>query len=165
MTTSEVSWTTMDTPVGKTAVAWREEGLVAIRFGAAPSPGWRHLPRADNEALRQLRAYFAGELRAFDVPLAVQGTPFQHSVWGAVSAIPFGETRSYAEIAAAVGRPRAVRAVGAANGRNDVPIVIPCHRVIASDGSLHGYAGGLAIKAALLAFEREGVWPASLGLC
>lgn len=164
MTMTDVCYTTMDTPVGKTVVAWREEAVVAIRFGAAGTGAWRHVERGDHEAVRQLRAYFAGELRAFDLPVASMGTPFQRAVWEAVSSIPYGETRSYAGIATAVGRPRAVRAVGAANGRNDVPIVIPCHRVIASDGSLHGYAGGVAIKAALLAFEREGVWPASLGL-
>lgn len=162
-----VSYTFIETPVGRTMIAWCDEGLVAIRFGdvlprRAVPDGWCRVDGVATNATRALDGYFAGDVRQFDLPVVVSGTPFQRAVWAAVSKVPYGETRSYAQIAAALGRPRAVRAVGAANGRNDLPIVIPCHRVIASDGSLHGYAGGIAIKAALLAFEREGVWPASL---
>ena len=105
------------------------------------------------EASSQLRAYFAGERQCFDLPLAAAGTEFQQEVWSALAAIPFGETRSYAEIAGQLGRPSASRAVGAANGRNPLSIVVPCHRVVGADGSLTGYAGGLAAKRWLLAHE------------
>ena len=101
----------------------------------------------------QLAEYFCGERRRFDLPLAPRGTDFQREVWRALGEIPYGETRSYAEIARAIGRPRAVRAVGAANGRNPLPIVVPCHRVIGSDGSLTGFAGGLNAKIYLLELE------------
>jgi methylated-DNA-[protein]-cysteine S-methyltransferase len=105
------------------------------------------------EAARQLRAYFAGELREFQLPLDMQGTAFQKRVWLQVAAIPYGETRSYLQIAQALGSPRAVRAVGAANGANPVPIVVPCHRVIGANGNLVGYGGGLALKQRLLELE------------
>ncbi len=105
-------------------------------------------------ALTQLTAYFAGMLRAFDLPLDPRGTPFQRRVWDAVAAVPYGETRSYGEIARAIGQPLAVRAVGAANGANPLALIIPCHRIIGSDGKLHGYGGGLDTKRQLLALER-----------
>jgi methylated-DNA-[protein]-cysteine S-methyltransferase len=105
------------------------------------------------EAERQIAAYFKGELTRFDLPLDFRGTDFQKSVWAALLTIPFGETRSYAEIARAVGRPTAFRAVGAANGRNPISIVAPCHRVIGTDGALTGFAGGLEAKALLLGIE------------
>jgi methylated-DNA-[protein]-cysteine S-methyltransferase len=105
------------------------------------------------EACRQLSEYFDGKRTAFDLPLRPAGTPFQQAVWVALRAIPAGETRSYADIARAVGRPSAVRAVGAANGANPIAIVVPCHRVIGSSGALTGYAGGLPTKKWLLAFE------------
>jgi methylated-DNA-[protein]-cysteine S-methyltransferase len=105
------------------------------------------------EAIRQLRAYFAGELRRFDLALDMQGTEFQLRVWRELEAIPFGETRSYSQIAVAVGAPRAVRAVGAANGANPIPIVVPCHRVIGAGGTLVGYGGGLPLKKRLLELE------------
>ena len=105
------------------------------------------------EAADQLRAYFAGELREFDVPLAPRGTAFQREVWAAVSAIPFGSTATYSEIAAAVGRPSACRAVGAANGRNPLPVIVPCHRVVGAAGGLTGYGGGLDRKRLLLDLE------------
>ncbi len=106
---------------------------------------------------RQLAEYFRGARHRFELPLAPRGTDFQQMVWRALAAIPYGQTRSYGEIARAIGRPRAVRAVGAANGRNPLPIVVPCHRVIGSDGSLTGFAGGLAAKTCLL--ELEGALP------
>ncbi|MBI5433028.1 MAG: methylated-DNA--[protein]-cysteine S-methyltransferase [Planctomycetes bacterium] len=109
----------------------------------------------------ELAAYFAGERERFELELSPRGTPFQHMVWQALRAIPFGETRSYAELARAIGRPKAVRAVGAANGANPWAIVVPCHRVIGADGSLTGYAGGLERKRALLELERA-VRPASV---
>ena len=106
------------------------------------------------EAADQLRAYFAGELREFELPLAPRGTEFQRRVWTAVSAVPYGETATYAEIAAAVGRPTACRAVGAANGRNPLPVIVPCHRIIGAAGALTGYGGGLDRKRSLLDLER-----------
>jgi methylated-DNA-[protein]-cysteine S-methyltransferase len=105
------------------------------------------------EAARQLRAYFAGELREFDLPLDLHGTDFQRRVWRELQRIPYGETRSYSQIAAAIGAPQAVRAVGAANGANPIPIVVPCHRVIGAGGKLVGYGGGLPLKQRLLALE------------
>ena len=101
----------------------------------------------------QLREYFAGKRDRFDLPLAAQGTEFQRQVWSALAAIPYGQLRSYRDIAEAIDKPRAVRAVGAANGRNPLPIVVPCHRVIGSDGSLTGFAGGLEAKTRLLELE------------
>jgi methylated-DNA-[protein]-cysteine S-methyltransferase len=108
-------------------------------------------------AEEQMRAYFAGRLRHFELPLDPQGTEFQLSVWRELETIPFGEIRSYSQIAVAIGRPKAVRAVGAANGANPLPIVVPCHRVIGSSGKLVGYGGGLPLKHRLL--ELEGCSP------
>jgi methylated-DNA-[protein]-cysteine S-methyltransferase len=106
------------------------------------------------EALEQLRAWFDGARRDFDLPLAPRGTPFQLAAWEAVAAIPWGVTCSYADIARRIGKPAAVRAVGAANGANPLPLIIPCHRVIGANGSLTGYGGGLPLKQQLLAWER-----------
>jgi methylated-DNA-[protein]-cysteine S-methyltransferase len=114
------------------------------------------------EAQRQLAQYLAGERRAFDLPLAPRGTEFERRVWQALVAIPYGETRSYAEVAATIGRPSACRAVGRANGSNPIAVIIPCHRVIGSDGSLTGYGGGLALKRFLLDLENgNGASPAT----
>ena len=121
---------------------WRR--LQCCRTGTHPVAG---------EAVRQLRAYFAGKLRRFDLPLDMQGTEFQLRVWRELEAIPFGETRSYSQIATAIGAPRAMRAVGAANGANPIPIVVPCHRVIGAAGTLVGYGGGLPLKKRLLELE------------
>jgi methylated-DNA-[protein]-cysteine S-methyltransferase len=107
------------------------------------------------EAMRQLEAYFAGELVEFDLPLAMTGTEFQKCVWRALVDIPYGATRSYGELARGIGKPAAVRAVGAANGRNPIAIVVPCHRVIGSNGKLVGYGGGLPMKQMLLELERQ----------
>lgn len=111
-----------------------------------------------NQAANELRSYFAGVLRVFSVPLDMQGTDFQLSVWRQLVKIPYGETRSYAQVAEAIGRPKAVRAVGAANGSNPVAIVVPCHRVIGSSGKLTGYGGGLPLKQRLLELERGGLF-------
>ena len=105
--------------------------------------------------MAQLREYFEGTRQVFDVPLALSGTPFQLKVWAALTDIPYGETITYGELAQRIGQPDAVRAVGAANGKNPVPIIVPCHRVIGSNGKLTGYGGGLPIKAALLDLERR----------
>jgi methylated-DNA-[protein]-cysteine S-methyltransferase len=125
--------------------------------------GGERIDAADNPVLRQaadqLGAYFAGTLRRFDLPLDLRGTSFQKRVWSELLRIPFGETRSYGELARVVGNPNASRAVGAANGRNPVAIVVPCHRVIGSDGGLVGFGGGLHYKRRLLDLEREAVTP------
>jgi len=110
------------------------------------------------EAVRQLHAYFSGALRNFDLPLDMQGTDFQKRVWNRLVAIPYGQTRSYAEIAREIAAPAAVRAVGAANGANPIAIVVPCHRVIGSSGRLVGYGGGLPLKRRLLELERGGLF-------
>ena len=107
------------------------------------------------ETIRQLEAYFAGELESFTLPLAPHGTPFQMEVWRRLCDIPYGQTISYGEMARRIGNPKASRAVGLANGSNPIPIVIPCHRVIGSNGKLTGYGGGLPIKEKLLALERH----------
>ncbi len=116
---------------------------------------WRPDDTVFGEVKSQLSAYFAGELQDFDLPLAPQGTAFQMSVWKALTTIPYGGTRSYGEIAAQVGNPKASRAVGAANGQNPIPIIIPCHRVIGSTGKLTGFGGGLPTKVALLNLEQR----------
>lgn len=152
---------TMPSPVGTLTLVARDEGLVAILW-ENDRPGRVKLgPCVDAqghpvlvETERQLAAYFAGDLKAFSVPLAFEGTEFQKSVWQALLSIPYGETRSYAEIARQVGRPTAFRAVGAANGRNPISIIAPCHRVVGSGGDLTGFAGGLAAKEYLLRHER-----------
>jgi methylated-DNA-[protein]-cysteine S-methyltransferase len=110
-----------------------------------------------HETLGQLRAYFARDLRVFDVPLEIVGTDFQKRVWSVLRAIPYGETRSYSQVAGQIGAPRAVRAVGAANGRNPIPIIVPCHRVIGASGSLVGFGGGLEWKRFLLELEASNV--------
>ncbi|PAT43018.1 methylated-DNA--[protein]-cysteine S-methyltransferase [Vandammella animalimorsus] len=149
----------IDSPVGRLLIAASDEGLHAIEF-----PQGRHPPKRDarwrqgahpllTEAARQLGEYFAGQRRAFDLPLAPQGTDFQQRVWQALRAIPYGQTRSYAQLAAAIGQPKAMRAVGAANGRNPLSIVVPCHRVIGANGSLVGFGGGLPVKTFLLRLE------------
>lgn len=160
----DVRYTRLTTPVGPILVADADEGLVAIHFenGRRPvlargrrrvDPSWRLVDPTAIGAAVQLTEYFAGTRRAFAVRLAPQGTAFQRRVWAAVAAIPYGKTRSYGAIATEIGAPSAVRAVGAANGQNPWPIVVPCHRVIGSDGSLTGFGGGLPTKRALLEFE------------
>jgi methylated-DNA-[protein]-cysteine S-methyltransferase len=144
---------TIDSPLGELLLAGDGRALSAVHMHGSPDPGWRRDPGALREPAEQLRAYFAGELREFDLPLAPHGTPFQRQVWDALREIPYGSTMSYAGLAAAVGRPDAARAVGAANGRNPIAIVIPCHRVIGASGALTGYGGGLGRKRLLLDLE------------
>jgi methylated-DNA-[protein]-cysteine S-methyltransferase len=144
---------TMDTPIGELLLAGDGHALTAVHMDGTPGAGWRRDPEALRDAAAQLRSYFAGELRYFDLPLAPPGTPFQRDVWAALREIPYGETISYAELAAAVGRPGSARAVGAANGRNPIAVVIPCHRVIGASGALTGYGGGLERKRLLLDLE------------
>ena len=154
-------FTYVDTPVGMLMLAGCDDhGLRYISFqcgtGArGPEPHWEQSAKPFRDAVRQLREYFMGRRTTFDLALHPKGTPFQRDVWKALLTIPYGETRSYGDIARQVGRPKAVRAVGLANGRNPLPIVVPCHRVIGSSGALVGYGGGLKVKQALLDRERE----------
>lgn len=142
---------TIVSPIGALTLTEEAGQITGLRFGGAP--GANDVSPLLDEAEAQLQAYFAGVCTTFDLPLAPKGTPFQRAVWDTLRAIPFGETRTYAQIAAAVGNPKACRAVGMANNRNPIAILIPCHRVIGANGSLTGYAGGLAVKKALLALE------------
>jgi methylated-DNA-[protein]-cysteine S-methyltransferase len=144
---------TIDSPLGELLIASDGHSLTAVHMNGTPGPGWRRDPVPLREGADQLHAYFAGELREFDLPLAAAGTPFQREVWEALRRIPYGETIGYGELAAAVGRPHAARAVGAANGRNPIAVVVPCHRVIGASGALTGYGGGLARKRLLLDLE------------
>ena len=148
-----------DSPFGPLTLVERDGALAGLYMDAQ-----RHLPGSERfgerddsvlpELQEQLRAYFAGELRRFDVRLATSGTPFQERVWAALREVPYGTTCSYGDLAREVGQPTAFRAVGAANGRNPIGIVVPCHRVVGAKGSLSGYAGGVERKRALLALER-----------
>jgi methylated-DNA-[protein]-cysteine S-methyltransferase len=146
-------------PIGPLTLTAEDGALIAIDFGApagyadgAAAPAAPVNPVLA-EAAQQLAAYFAGERHEFDLPLRPTGTPFQLTVWEALRRIPYGETVTYGELAAAIGRPAAARAIGSANHRNPLAIVVPCHRVIGADGTLTGYAGGLSAKAALLSLE------------
>lgn len=153
---------TMISPVGDLTLVASDIGLAAVlwaddkpnRVGLGPSTAVADHPVL-LEAERQLSEYFAGTRTSFCLDLDFAGTPFQRKVWDALLAIPFGETRSFGQIAAAIGHPRAVRAVGAANGRNPISIIAPCHRVIGASGKLTGFAGGLEVKGFLLKLERE----------
>ena len=153
----------VETPLGRLRVTAVRDGLTGIGFDGdryAPplDPAWVHDPAhpAVHRAATQLTAYFALERRVFDLPLAPAGTAFQRDVWGAIYTVPAGDTISYAELARRSGHPGSARAVGAATGRNPLAIVVPCHRIVGSDGSLTGYAGGLERKRALLELEQKG---------
>ncbi len=157
---------TMPSPLGPLHLGATDEGLFAMLFASQvtrdDAPGAlvievadRHEHAVVEHAARELDAYFAGTLTTFTVPLAPRGTPFQRAVWAALVAIPFGERRAYRDIASAIGRAGADRAVGAANGQNRVGIIIPCHRVVGADGALTGYAAGLDTKRWLLAHEAR----------
>ena len=158
---NKVYYTQIESPIGPLLLAGDEAGLQQVNFVNGrrqqnnPSPEWIEDPTRLREAARQLRAYFGGELENFDLPLAMQGTPFQLNVWKNLCDIPYGETISYGELACRVGNPKAFRAVGLANGSNPVAIIVPCHRVIGSNGKLTGYGGGLPVKEKLLALERR----------
>jgi methylated-DNA-[protein]-cysteine S-methyltransferase len=153
-------YTQMESPVGPLLLAGDADSLRFVSFGSSER---RVKPRADwtedrapfSEVMRQLRAYFEGKLEEFDVPLTLEGTEFQRRVWASLLTIPYGETISYAELAQRIGNPKAVRAAGLANGSNPIPIIIPCHRVIGSNGSLTGFGGGLDTKKKLLALESK----------
>ena len=147
-------WREMDSPLGRLSIGSDGTAVTALRFGAAGGPEEAH-PLLER-CIRELEEYFQGERRNFTLPLAPGGTPFQQTVWSALLTIPYGEVRSYGQIAAQIGNPKAARAVGMANHNNPIPILIPCHRVIGAGGTLVGYAGGLEIKRQLLALEGIG---------
>ena len=169
MTDEMIVWAASKSRVGTIRVAATSRGVCKITLGletAADFFGWleryvAHAPRRPERsgivelALDQIIEYLGGQRREFDLPLDLRGTEFQRRVWSAVAGIPYGETRTYTDIARAIGKPKAVRAVGAANGANPLPLVVPCHRVLGSDGSLTGYGGGLDVKQKLLEMEGE----------
>jgi methylated-DNA-[protein]-cysteine S-methyltransferase len=155
-----IAYTEMASPIGTLRLVGGERGLREILMGAEPDDGhidssWVRDAGPLREAVGQLEAYFAGTRSTFELPLDASGSAFQHRVWQALEAIPYGETTSYGELAVQIGQPRAIRAVGRANATNPLPIVVPCHRVIGRSGSLTGYGGGLDRKRWLLAHEAE----------
>jgi methylated-DNA-[protein]-cysteine S-methyltransferase len=156
-----LAYKTIESPIGKLKLIARDKALVAILWENDNPRRVRLCDMvADDQhpvllmAERQLGEYFAGTRKTFSVPLDMRGTRFQKDVWESLLAIPFGETRSYSQLAKQLGNPRATRAVGAANGRNPISIIVPCHRVIGSSGKLTGFAGGLEAKAQLLSLEK-----------
>jgi methylated-DNA-[protein]-cysteine S-methyltransferase len=156
------SYKTMKTPVGELKLVASDRGLAAVLWENDDPKRVRLAPLVEDknhpvllDTERQLADYFAGKLKKFALKFDPVGTTFQREVWNALSTIPFGETRSYSQIAQQVGRPKAVRAVGAANGKNPISIIVPCHRVIGSNGKLTGFAGGLEAKELLLKHETE----------
>jgi methylated-DNA-[protein]-cysteine S-methyltransferase len=153
-------YTTIDSPIGELLLLGQGGALHGLYMQEAPKPmalerGWREDRGAFGDVRRQLGEYFAGDRTAFDVPLAAAGTPFQRAVWRGLRDIPYGETISYGELARRIGRPTAVRAVGLANGRNPISVIVPCHRVIGADGTLTGYGGGIERKRLLLELETR----------
>jgi len=150
----------MKSPAGNLLVAGNSKGLHLIRFPkggdpAMPEPDWVENKKPLKKVLRQLEAYFAGKLKAFSLDICLNVTPFQKKVLTALCRVPYGETISYGQLAKNIGNPKASRAVGQANARNPIPIVIPCHRVIGSSGKLTGFGGGVAVKQTLLDLEQQ----------
>jgi len=157
---SRVSYTTMKSPIGPLMLAGDEGGLRLVHFAtgrrpASPRREWIEDRTPFKEVIRQLESYFLGKLQDFDLPLVLDGTEFQLLVWRNLQKIPYGETVSYGQLARRIGSPDAARAVGLANGSNPIPIIIPCHRVIGSNGHLTGFGGGLPVKKKLLALESR----------
>ena len=157
---TQVYYDQIPSPIGPLFLVADAEGLREVRFELdrrphTPLDGWEHAPHKLAEVRRQLDEYFAGERLIFDLPLKPQGTAFQQSVWQALTTIAYAKTTSYGQISRQIQRPKASRAVGAANGRNPIPIIIPCHRVIGSNGTLTGFGGGLAAKQWLLEHEER----------
>lgn len=157
--TTEKTCRIVDSPIGPLLLAGRDGVLTNLAMDGAAHPpkgaeAWERDDSSFAGVVEQLDAYFAGRLTSFDVALAPEGTEFQHKVWARLRAIPYGEVRSYGQIAAEIGQPGASRAVGLANGRNPIAVIVPCHRVIGADGSLTGFGGGLGRKQALLELER-----------
>jgi methylated-DNA-[protein]-cysteine S-methyltransferase len=154
-----IHYRTTDSPVGTLTLAGRGTTLTNLRMEdqtyEPDRAGWERDDSAFAEAVEQLHAYFAGQLTSFSLRMELAGSAFQRQVWAALQTIPYGETRSYGEIAEQIGAPGAFRAVGLANGRNPIGIIVPCHRVIGANGSLTGYGGGLDRKRALLELEKS----------
>jgi methylated-DNA-[protein]-cysteine S-methyltransferase len=155
-----MSYTTMNSPIGLLLLAGDEGGLRLVHFASgrrpkSPERGWTGDSAPFKEVIRQLNAYFDGKLKDFELPLVLDGTEFQLLVWRNLQKIPYGETVSYGQLARRIGSPAAARAVGLANGSNPIPIIIPCHRVIGSNGDLTGFGGGLPVKKKLLALESR----------
>ena len=156
-----ILYSTLSSPIGELLLTSNGRSVTGVylrnqKHGARRTGDWKRDDAALKRLRAQLQAYFAGALREFELPLAAAGTPFQQRVWRALCEIPYGETISYGELARRIGQPKAARAVGLANGRNPISIVVPCHRVIGANGSLTGYGGGLERKRWLLAHERKG---------
>ena len=154
----DISWTQLDSPIGCLTILADSEGVIEIRFPNNSTPllaESRHKNKWLDQAVEQLSAYFDGRLKTFDLPLSLHGTDFQQNVWAQLQKVAHGTTASYGQIASALGKPKVARAVGMANNKNRIPIIIPCHRIIGSNGSLTGFAGGLDTKRWLL--RHEGV--------
>ena len=145
----------ISSPIGDLTLTEEEGALTGLYFGRLSRPGEAGPTALLEEAARQLREYFAGQRREFDLPLRLRGTAFQMQVWQVLQAIPYGEVRTYGEIARAIGKPKACRAVGMANHNNPISIIVPCHRVVGAGGSLTGYGGGLENKRFLLELEKR----------
>ena len=161
---TQLLYTRLPSPIGELLLVGDGSTLHRLHMLQAPRPTainavWRRQPRAFAESERQLKEYFAGRRTEFDLPLTMHGTPFQRSVWSALCEIGYGQTASYGQIANRVGQPDAARAVGIANARNPISIIVPCHRVIGADGSLTGYGGGLERKRYLLELEQASIQP------
>jgi methylated-DNA-[protein]-cysteine S-methyltransferase len=157
---NRIYYTTIESPIGPLFLAGEKDSLRFVSFAGSrrakrPQRDWIEDAIPFASVIRQLQAYFAGNLKEFDLNLILEGTDFQVRVWRALRTIPYGETTSYLELAKQIGTPKAVRAVGAANGSNPIPIIVPCHRVIGSNGNLTGFGGGLPIKKKLLALESR----------
>ena len=166
MITIATYWTMLDSPLGPLLMTAGETGISGLYMDTdleghiRPGADWVEDAARFEEARRQLDEYFAGHRAEFDLPLSPRGTAFQREVWAALQTIPYGEVRSYGQIAAQIGRPGASRAVGLANGRNPISVIVPCHRVIGASGALTGYGGGLPRKRLLLDLEARGREPA-----
>ena len=145
----------IDAPFGRLTLEVQDDVLVAIRFGADAGANNSDESKTLDCAAEQLEEYFSGARCAFSVPIVLNGTPFRQKVWQALMEIGYGETATYADIARRIGNPKACRAVGMANNKNPLPIIVPCHRVVGSDGSLTGYAGGIEVKEWLLNLEKQ----------
>lgn len=154
MKISNSSYFTYRTPVGSVSIGTDGAAITHLVLGEHPLPGDRKPSEITNRAAQELQEYFAGKRKVFDLPLSPRGSEFQKKVWETLQGIPYGETRSYADIARDIGNPQAQRAVGSANNKNPIQILIPCHRVIASSGKIGGYAGGITTKEFLLNLER-----------
>lgn len=152
-TTPTLCYATLTSPIGEILITTDHDTLTGLYLTRQPHPDRRYDPVGTAPIIQELRAYFAGELREFTIPIRLAGTPFQRRVWAELRRIPYGQTISYAELAQRIGNPPARRAVGAANAKNPISIIVPCHRVIASDGTMGGFSGGLWRKKWLLRHE------------